>query len=50
MLRGRDNEGEYVELLLEDLSEEAQKELEAFLGDNGNYDIFPFTRIYKAFL
>ena len=48
MTRGRDDGGEYVELLLEDLSEKAQKELETFLDDNGNFDVFPIAKIYKG--
>ena len=38
---------EGFEILLGDLKEEVQKELIEYLGENGNYDVFPLVTIYK---
>lgn len=34
-----------IEIYLDDLTEEKQKEILDKLGDNGNYDIFPIATI-----
>lgn len=38
---------ETLELFLQDLTEESQKKLIDFFGDNGNYDIFPLVILEK---
>lgn len=38
---------EYMRIYWEDLTPEAQKRLFDFLGDNGNYDVFPIAVIRK---
>jgi hypothetical protein len=34
-----------VEIYLDDLKEEKQKEITEAIGDNGNYDVFPICTI-----
>jgi len=46
MILDKEGKRRCVDLLWEDLSAEAQQELVMLLGDNGNYDVFPFARIY----
>ena len=48
MQKGNNAQGDYVELLWEDLTETAQKLLLDFLGDNGNFDVFPIATIYRG--
>ncbi len=36
-----------VEIYIQDLTEEKQKEIIKMLGDNGNYDIVPIATINK---
>ena len=36
----------YVEIFWDDLTEEAQRRIINFIGDNGNYDVFPIATIY----
>lgn len=35
------------EIYIHDLTEEAQARLIEFLGDNGNYDVFPIAEITR---
>jgi len=35
----------WADVFWDDLSIEAQAELMSFMGDNGNYDVFPLTSI-----
>lgn len=46
MILDKEDRRRCVDLLWDDLSEEAQRQLEELLGDNGNYDVIPFARIY----
>ena len=48
MLYGKDDCNEYMELFLDDLSLSTQEAIIEFLGDNGNYDVFPLVRIYRG--
>ena len=38
---------EVFEIYIHDLTEEAQARLIEFLGDNGNYDVFPIAEITR---
>lgn len=38
---------EVFEIYIHDLTEEAQARLIEFLGDNGNYDVFPLVEITR---
>lgn len=46
MILDREGNRRHVDLLWDDLSEDAQRQLEGLMGENGNYDVFPFARIY----
>ena len=35
------------EIYWEDLTPECQKRLTEFIGDNGNYDVFPIATVHR---
>lgn len=43
-----DRDGNKIAFFFNDLTKEAQKSLVEFLGDNGNYDVFPLLTITKT--